>query len=109
MNTTVSGMSFAQPLLETDPHLAIPYLVIVGVATSGGVIGNSMLIYMFLNDKRKHNKLGTEFLMNMAVADLMVVSIINPLCIIGKCFINIDLNIRFGYSALNILRTITNH
>lgn len=71
-----------EPLLETNPKLAISYIVIVGIALLVGICGN-VLILMIFTVMRGINKSGKEFMMNLAIADLCVTAIADPLCIVG--------------------------
>ena len=82
-NWTTIEMSISKPLLETDPILAIPYLVVLTVATFIGFVGNIMLFVTFISDKC-NRRVGNEFILNLAIADYCVISVANPLCIIGK-------------------------
>ena len=89
MNSTSQEVVITQPLLLTDPHLAIPYLGILCFATLVGFIGNIVLIMTFLTNKSLQ-RVGNEFILNLAIADFFVVSIANPLCIIGKDKLYLD-------------------
>lgn len=71
-----------EPLLDTNPTLAIVYIVIVGIALLVGTIGNVLIIIIF-TVMRRMNKSGKEFMVNLAIADLCVTAIADPLCILG--------------------------
>lgn len=71
-----------EPLLDTNPTLAIVYIVIVGIALLVGTIGNVLIIIIF-TVMRRINKSGKEFMVNLAIADLCVTAIADPLCILG--------------------------
>lgn len=71
-----------EPLLDTNPTLAIVYIVIVGIALLVGTIGNVLIIIIFTL-MRRINKSGKEFMVNLAIADLCVTAIADPLCILG--------------------------
>lgn len=75
-------MMRTEPLLDTNPTLAIVYIVIVGIALLVGTIGNVLIIIIF-TVMRRINKSGKEFMVNMAIADLCVTAIADPLCILG--------------------------
>lgn len=71
-----------EPLLDTNPTLAIIYIVIVGIALLVGTCGN-VLILMVFTVMRRITKSGKEFIINLAIADLCVTAIADPLCIVG--------------------------
>lgn len=75
-------MMRTEPLLDTNPTLAIVYIVIVGIALLVGTIGNVSVIIIF-TVMRRINKSGKEFMVNLAIADLCVTAIADPLCILG--------------------------
>eukprot|EP00105_Crassostrea_gigas_P034256 XP_019918404.1 PREDICTED: melatonin receptor type 1B [Crassostrea gigas] len=75
-------MMRTEPLLDTNPTLAIVYIVIVGIALLVGTIGNVLIIIIF-TVMRRINKSGKEFMVNLAIADLCVTAIADPLCILG--------------------------
>lgn len=75
-------MMRTEPLLDTNPTLAIVYIVIVGIALLIGTIGNVLIIIIF-TVMRRINKSGKEFMVNLAIADLCVTAIADPLCILG--------------------------
>lgn len=75
-------MMRTEPLFDTNPTLAIVYIVIVGFALLVGTIGNVLIIIIF-TVMRRINKSGKEFMVNLAIADLCVTAIADPLCILG--------------------------
>lgn len=75
-------MMRTEPLMDTNPTLAIVYIVIVGIALLVGTIGNVLIIIIF-TVMRRINKSGKEFMVNLAIADLCVTAIADPLCILG--------------------------
>ncbi|XP_061191027.1 melatonin receptor type 1B-like [Saccostrea echinata] len=70
------------PLLQTDTSLAVVYIIIISTALLVGTFGNT-LILLVSTALRGVNKCGKEFIVNIAVADLCVTAIADPLCIIG--------------------------
>ncbi len=80
LNATLIG---GQHYIGSHPASAIPYLLIAGMATIVGSIGNllvltSVCIYVPLRNT------DSVFLVNLALCDLMVTSIADPFGIIGK-------------------------
>lgn len=71
-----------EPLLDSDTTLAIIYIVIMGIALLVGTCGNA-LILLVSAVMRGINKSGKEFILNLAIADLCVTAIADPLCIVG--------------------------
>ena len=61
--------------------MAIPYISVTGVAIVTGVLGNSLILGAFwINPKLQQ---GAQFVVNLALADLCVVTLADPLCILG--------------------------
>lgn len=84
-----------EPLLDTDTTLAIIYIVIMGFALLVGTCGNA-LILLVSAIMRGINKSGKEFILNLAIADLCVTAIADPLCIVGVySFPSIFLHLHF--------------
>ena len=66
------------------PATSVPYLVIAFTASITGTIGNvAVLLVIFLYKPLKNAR--NAFLVNLALADLLVTAIANPFGIIGKC------------------------
>ncbi|XP_067671594.1 melatonin receptor type 1B-A-like [Haliotis asinina] len=70
------------PLLQDSPTLAIIYICIAATALLLGVIGNSVIILVSLLVKSV-NRVGKEFIVNLAIADLCVSGFADPMCIVG--------------------------
>ncbi|ELT93936.1 hypothetical protein CAPTEDRAFT_83540, partial [Capitella teleta] len=64
-----------------------PYLAAVSVALTSGVFGNIFILAMIFSKKNLRPN-GYEFMVNLALADLCVTGIADPLCILGKMFNN---------------------
>ncbi|ESO89165.1 hypothetical protein LOTGIDRAFT_154252 [Lottia gigantea] len=74
--------TFVAPLLETKPILSIIYISILSVAFLIGTVGNTLTIIISSISKNV-NKVGREFLINLALADLCVSGFADPMCIVG--------------------------
>lgn len=72
-----------KPLLEVDFVLAVIYCCIVGVALSVGTVGN-IIILIVTTGTRTMNRVGRDFVINLALADLCVAAVADPMCILGK-------------------------
>ncbi|XP_062605965.1 melatonin receptor type 1B-B-like [Saccostrea cucullata] len=70
------------PLLQTDTLLAVLYIIITSTALLVGTVGNTLTI-LVSTVRRDVNKCGKEFVVNLALADLCVTAIADPMCIIG--------------------------
>ena len=97
MNTTMSSTlksicnettmekveAYVRPLLEVDFVLAVVYCCLVGVALSVGTVGN-ILILVVTAGTRTMNRVGRDFVINLALADLCVAAVADPMCILGR-------------------------
>ena len=75
---------YVAPLWRTDFTLAVLYCILVGVALLLGTFGNLIILTVTLTTDAM-NKVGKYFVVNLALADLCVAGIADPMCIIGKC------------------------
>ena len=69
--------------LESQPSHAIPYIGMTVLALTVGICGNSIIIGCFWISK-KLRKVGNEFIFNMALSDLCVTGLAEPMCLLGK-------------------------
>lgn len=69
--------------LESQRSHAIPYIGMTVLALTVGICGNSIIIRCFWISK-KLRKVGNEFIFNMALSDLCVTGLAEPMCILGK-------------------------
>lgn len=74
-----TGESF----LEAQPSHAIPYIGMTIIALTVGSVGNLVIVGCFAISKAL-SKVGNEFLFNMALSDLCVTAVAEPMCILGK-------------------------
>ena len=85
MDSALSDVSGELSLLETNPQLAVPYVVLVSLAMIVGLTGHVMIITAYIMDKRLRVG-GNEFIINLAVADICVTGFADPMCILGRYF-----------------------
>ena len=76
---------FLPPLWQTDFVLAVVYCGLLGVALFLGAFGNLIILFITLTT-RVMNKIGKDFLINLAVADFCVAVVGDPMCIIGNIY-----------------------
>ena len=69
--------------LESQPGHAIPYIALTVLALTVGISGNLIIVGCYWVSK-KLRKVGNEFLFNMALSDLCVTGLAEPMCILGK-------------------------
>lgn len=74
---------YMDALINTHPYVGIPYTIMTTIALVLGVGGNVFLILTIMIHK-KLQKVGREFVLNLAIADLCVAAVADPLCLIGK-------------------------
>ena len=70
-------------LVHTLPWVAIPYAVILGVFAIVGTFGNILIIGSMTSGANRH-VVGNYFIINLAICDIVVTLIINPMAIVGK-------------------------
>ncbi|XP_013419181.1 melatonin receptor type 1B-like [Lingula anatina] len=76
--------NFTPPLIETNPVSGALYVGYVAILVVVGVVSNSVIIGVLAYDIRKKcNKIGSEFLMNLAISDLCVSGLMNPFMIVA--------------------------
>ena len=80
-------ITYPDPYLVSNPGLAIPYLAVVIVALSLGVAGNLLIIFAICSNRKLHTT-GNVFMVNLALADLCVTGVADPMCILGKIVVN---------------------
>ncbi|XP_060584622.1 melatonin receptor type 1B-A-like [Ruditapes philippinarum] len=74
--------AYVRPLWEVDFVMALIYCCLVGVALSVGTVGN-ILILIVTAGTRTMNRVGRDFVINLALADLCVAAVADPMCILG--------------------------
>ena len=70
-------------LVETQPGLAIPYAIILVIFAVVGTVGNILIIGSMTTGANR-NVVGNYFIVNLAICDLVITTIINPMAILGK-------------------------
>ncbi|KAK7507795.1 hypothetical protein BaRGS_00000760, partial [Batillaria attramentaria] len=79
---TVHAPPRLEPLVRTDPTVAYIYICLMSIALLIGSVGN-VLILVVIGAMRNLQKTGKIFIMNLALADLCVAAIADPMCIVG--------------------------
>ena len=69
--------------IQTKPGIAIPVIIILSVASFVGTSGNVLTLLAVASSKNLRN-VETIFIVNLAISDLYVTSIADPLSIVGK-------------------------
>ena len=91
MNDTLSGYPTQQSetkygrheFLETRPEHAIPCIIVLAAASIVGTFGN-VLILVVVACKRKIRNVESIFIANLAISDLYVTAIADPMSLIGE-------------------------
>ncbi|XP_069123724.1 melatonin receptor type 1B-B-like isoform X1 [Argopecten irradians] len=73
---------YLPPLLETNLSLALLYIVLMSILMVLGTFGN-FLIILISTINNTFNKAGKAFMVNLAIADLCVAGVADPMCILG--------------------------
>jgi len=94
MNGSEAAAGQGGSLYSRKPVVAAPYVGVLGVASVVGTLGNLVVIITviikYLNSRRHRtettgNDAGRVFIVNLAVSDMIVTAVINPLAIAGLC------------------------
>ena len=80
---TVLPIVHVTPLWNSNFILALCYCLLLGVALLIGTFGNVIIIFV-TSTTGAMNKVGKQFIINLAVSDLCVAGIAEPMCIVGK-------------------------
>ena len=84
VNSSTSG----SVLWQRKPYLAVPYVLALGAAAVIGTLGNLLVIATIaLMFKRRRRNVGNVFVLNLAISDLIVTSLINPFSIVGELIV----------------------
>lgn len=67
----------------------IPCLVILAVASIVGTFGNLTILFLVYT-RRKMRKIETIFIVNLAISDLYVTTLADPMSLIGKFNLNVN-------------------
>jgi hypothetical protein len=70
-------------LIDTNFVLAAIYISVMSVALVIGTFGNIMIL-LVAGYERGLNKVGKQFMVNLALADFCVSAVADPMCIVGK-------------------------
>jgi len=85
-------------LYSRKPVIAVPYVAVLGMAAVMGTFGNLIVIVTVavkhLHSRRHQtqtteNDAGRAFIANLALSDLIVTAVINPLAIAGLCSLHL--------------------
>lgn len=71
--------------LKTRTWVAVPVIIIVSLATALGTFGNVLILSVIWSNKLGRN-VTTTFIMNLAMSDLFVTLVVDPMSILGKFF-----------------------
>jgi len=92
-NSTEAAVGHAGSLYSRNPVIAAPYVGVLGVAAVVGTLGNLVVITTVTTKhivSQRHrseatgNDAGRVFIVNLALSDLIVTAVINPLAIAGS-------------------------
>jgi hypothetical protein len=78
-----AGKDNQVPLMESQPGMAIPYCIILAIFAIVGTFGNILIIGSMTTGANK-DVVGNFFIVNLAIGDIVVTAIINPVAIVGK-------------------------
>jgi len=91
-NSSAAAVGHGGSLYSRNPAVAVPYVGVLGVAAVMGTLGNLVVVAKMtvnhLRSVRRHRRktggdIGRAFIANLALSDLVVTAVINPLAIAG--------------------------
>jgi len=91
VNSTEAAVGQVESLYSRKPVFAVPYVGVLGVAAVVGTFGNLVVIitmilkHFYWRQRRAGtiNDAGRAFIANLALSDIIVTAVINPLAIAG--------------------------
>ncbi|KAL3851665.1 hypothetical protein ACJMK2_015394 [Sinanodonta woodiana] len=81
--TADDGVFGRLDFLQEKPYIAIPTIIIISIAAIAGTFGN-MLIIMAVATYKKLQNIESTFIVNMAISDMFVTVIADPMNIVAK-------------------------
>ncbi|XP_052268223.1 melatonin receptor type 1B-A-like [Dreissena polymorpha] len=90
---------YLTPLVESHFLLALIYCILVVAALCVGSIGN-IIILAVSTTTRAMNRVGRDFVINLALADLCVALISDPMCILGELTFILSLSVSLPAGVL---------
>ena len=93
--------------LKTRTLLATPLIVIIAAASVVGTVGNALVLTVICSNKLGRN-VTTTFIMNLAMSDMFVTLIVNPMSLVGKLIIKCTYDwygVQTSNGKLNVLCT----
>jgi len=103
MNASEPAEDQGMSLYSRKPVLAVLYVGVLGVAAVVGTLGNLVVIITvvvkYLHSRRHRvestsNNSGRAFIAHLALSDMIVTAVINPLAIAGLLSIDITVSLR---------------
>ena len=76
-------MTFTVPLVVQDPVNGWAYVSLTSLMMTSGMMGNVLIIATILTSSYNRH-LGNELVVNIALADLFIAGVAQPMCLIGK-------------------------
>ncbi|WAR25809.1 CCKAR-like protein [Mya arenaria] len=67
--------------LQTRPELAVPCIIVLGFASIVGTLGNFLILFVIAT-KRKLRNVESIFIVNLAISDLYVTVVADPMSLI---------------------------
>jgi len=84
VNGSQGGVIYGRhEFLKTRTLLATPLIVIIAAASVVGTVGNALVLTVICSNKLGRN-VTTTFIMNLAMSDMFVTLIVNPMSLVGK-------------------------
>ncbi|WAR07886.1 OPSD2-like protein [Mya arenaria] len=70
-------------VLQTRPELSVPCIIVLGLASIVGTLGNLLILFVIAT-KRKLRNVESIFIVNLAISDLFVTVVADPMSLIAK-------------------------
>lgn len=79
----VNESSLDYDFIKRHPQMSVIFLSFTGIAVAAGNIGNVLIIGAVMSYKRLLRNTGNFFVVNLAIADLLITSVVGPFNMIG--------------------------
>ncbi|XP_052777344.1 melatonin receptor type 1B-B-like [Mya arenaria] len=84
ISSAADGYFGRHEFITTQPAVAVPCVIILSVASLLGTFGNVLILYVIATKSRLRNKMESTFIASLAISDLYVTLIADPMSLVAK-------------------------